>query len=310
MLDGSRADRRRTSGLFRIISAAIDVVAIAVASVCVVAVLPALLPQLDARLDLLANGVALLAPCGLLALLVVFASRRSRVVIAIWALALLAPSLVIASDMIRGLSFPASKADTAPRIKVISANLWSANPDPAPFLEMVSREQPDVLFLQEAFGLWKPVLEAMAPRYRFVAGCTYPNECNAVVMSGLTRVGDSWPLTSSYAVARLALPDRFGGGAFEVMSVHLSRPPPMTPQRNEIDAMIEITRAFGASAFVAGDFNATPWTGAMRRLDEDLGLDRRTRALFSWPTPLPVAPVDNIYAGCTNASSKASDLFK
>ena len=59
---------------------------------------------------------------------------------------------------------------------------------------------------------------------------------------------------------------------------------------------------------LAGDFNLTPWTFALRRMDVQFGLTRRTRALATWPNrlpshdnpalmPFPILPIDQIYAG-------------
>ena len=38
---------------------------------------------------------------------------------------------------------------------------------------------------------------------------------------------------------------------------------------------------------VAGDFNSTPWSFSLRRQDRWFGLERRTRALPSWPAANP-----------------------
>jgi endonuclease/exonuclease/phosphatase (EEP) superfamily protein YafD len=290
-------DKARTPWPPRVAGFILDAVAVTVTAFCVVSVLPAFLPMLDPRLDLLANGVPLFAVVALAVLAIVIVSRRHTAVIAVTIAGLLAPSLLMASDMVRGLAWGDTASTNAQRIKIVSANLWSSNESPRAFLEMLAREQPEILFLQEAYGMWKPALDALAPTYRFVAGCTYPNECNAVVFSNLTKVGDITPLASPYVTARLELPDRLGGGFIEVMSVHLTRPPPMAPQRDQMTEIIATANSFGPSSFIAGDFNATPWTGALRYLDNNLGLVRRTGALFSWPTPLPVAPIDHIYAG-------------
>ncbi len=64
------------------------------------------------------------------------------------------------------------------------------------------------------------------------------------------------------------------------------------------------------AAILAGDFNAAPWSFALRRQDaalQNLGLARLTRALFTWPTPrfrrfalpspVPLLPIDHVYAG-------------
>jgi endonuclease/exonuclease/phosphatase (EEP) superfamily protein YafD len=61
------------------------------------------------------------------------------------------------------------------------------------------------------------------------------------------------------------------------------------------------------SLIVAGDFNSTPWSFSLRRQDAEFGLERRTRALFTFPvqpysryklrSPFPLFPIDQIYAG-------------
>jgi endonuclease/exonuclease/phosphatase (EEP) superfamily protein YafD len=58
---------------------------------------------------------------------------------------------------------------------------------------------------------------------------------------------------------------------------------------------------------VAGDLNSTPWSFTRRDEDRRFGLERRTRALFSWPAqefsrrrlrvPFPFLPIDHVYAG-------------
>jgi endonuclease/exonuclease/phosphatase (EEP) superfamily protein YafD len=58
---------------------------------------------------------------------------------------------------------------------------------------------------------------------------------------------------------------------------------------------------------LAGDFNLTPWSFTLRRIDRQWGLERRDQALFSWPArlgdrarwawPIPALPLDHVYAG-------------
>ena len=58
---------------------------------------------------------------------------------------------------------------------------------------------------------------------------------------------------------------------------------------------------------LAGDFNSTPWSFSRRREDAMFGLERRTKALFSWPAgevsrhrikvPFPFLAIDHVYAG-------------
>ena len=58
---------------------------------------------------------------------------------------------------------------------------------------------------------------------------------------------------------------------------------------------------------LVGDFNLTPWSFALRRIDAQLSLSRRSHGVASWPhrlpalggawCPAPFLPIDQIYAG-------------
>ena len=259
--------------------------------------LAALFSILAPSFDQVANLAPLLACAALVCFGTALSVGSSKSCLAAALLGFFAPIGLMAPDVVAAIQESASGPSVAPQLKVISANLWSLNHDYKGLEAMVAAEAPDILIVQEAFGGWKLELERLAPTYHIVAGCTYDNECNAVVLSKLKKLCDIATPKSWSATLQLELPERFGGGAFEVMSVHLSRPPPILPQRLQIEELISVAGSFGSRAFIAGDFNATPWSSSIRRLDRALALERRSRALFSWPKPFPIAPVDHVYAG-------------
>jgi len=91
-----------------------------------------------------------------------------------------------------------------------------------------------------------------------------------------------WPRLPTFA--RASFPAE--GGAFSVVSVHLDRPTE-PGQVSQIAAFNELLAHYTPDRLiVAGDFNLTPWSFALRRLDAQFGLERRDRALFSWPARL------------------------
>jgi endonuclease/exonuclease/phosphatase (EEP) superfamily protein YafD len=106
---------------------------------------------------------------------------------------------------------------------------------------------------------------------------------------------------------RLELPPRFGGGAVDVLGVHLTRPDSRSAARRQLAQIAALSEVLAPSVLVAGDFNATPWSG-LRAIDEVMPARRRTRTMFTWPTPAraftrlrlrapaALAPIDHIYA--------------
>jgi endonuclease/exonuclease/phosphatase (EEP) superfamily protein YafD len=95
------------------------------------------------------------------------------------------------------------------------------------------------------------------------------------------------------------------GGPFTVVGMHAYWPFPGGLQRSQTDALAKIIGGLSKDRMiVTGDFNSTPWSFALRRQDRLFALERRTRALPSWPARtlkgkalFPLLPIDHVYAG-------------
>ena len=97
-------------------------------------------------------------------------------------------------------------------------------------------------------------------------------------------------------------------GGYTVMGGHLTWPIPPGRQQAGARQFAEMAGHFPKPRLiVAGDFNSTPWSHTLRRIDRAFGLERRDRADFSWPVdrvsrfrlsaPFPFLPIDHLYAG-------------
>jgi endonuclease/exonuclease/phosphatase (EEP) superfamily protein YafD len=191
-------------------------------------------------------------------------------------------------------------------LKVLTANVRSANNNHAWFLDYVRREQPDVVVVVEAYRYWMQSFESLAPQYRVAGGCALLHECDVVILTTLAPGRDQPPPQSARVLASLILPEELGGATFQVLGLHLSRPKPGATLRPDLDEAIAAAQKLGPMDIVAGDFNATPWGAALRRFDTNVPVARHTRWLPTWPATLeswdleglvPVAPIDHIYAG-------------
>jgi len=99
-----------------------------------------------------------------------------------------------------------------------------------------------------------------------------------------------------------------GKEAYSVIGIHYARPTTSDMQHRQMQRFEDVVSDFDkGNVIVAGDMNLTPWSFALRRQDARLGLERRTRALFTWPvaafsrwnlkSPIPLLPIDQVYAG-------------
>lgn len=287
-----RARRRRSaaSGFLRIVVGG-------AATLATIGSLLALLSYLDPQFDLVANFAPMLLALALVTLIAAIVVGRALVLVIVATTGVFASGWLVAPDLIASLARPWTPSQQGPTLKIISANLLTSNLDGSAFEDMVRREKPDILILQESFGYWRTRLQRLAQDYPTQAGCADPSECQTVILSRLQSAGLLQPQNSTFVAVRLVLPPRFGRGTLEAVSVHLSRPPPMAPQLEQLEELRALSPSLSSRAILAGDFNATPWTSAIRKLDKSLPLERHTRALFSWPAPFPVAPVDHLYAG-------------
>jgi len=193
-------------------------------------------------------------------------------------------------------------------LKIVSFNVWKSNQDPSATAAWILREDPDVIILADAAGKGQLVADDLHARYPYGVRCARWN-CSTLLLSKQPSVragglahGDP-ENRQGLSAAWATFVD--SEGEFTVIAVHMPRPWPYgtqaTQQRLLIDDVAQMDRR---RMIVAGDFNATPWSFALQRMDRGLGLPRRTRAVFTWPARLPhgmqaispILPIDQVYA--------------
>jgi endonuclease/exonuclease/phosphatase (EEP) superfamily protein YafD len=198
---------------------------------------------------------------------------------------------------------PSVAAGASRELTLIQFNAWDENADVASTADWIVAQKPDVVVMQEVHP---PIRDAMIRHgFQFQRGLAHtglflrlaPEPAPFMVPK------DAWKKLPDFARATFPA----DGGAFTVIAVHLVWP--TRPfQRSTMTALLELLRRYPADRLiVTGDFNLTPWAFTLRDFDRGLGLERRDRALFSWPArltptarrswPAPLLPIDHVYAG-------------
>ena len=233
--------------------------------------------------------------------------KAARATLAGAVLAALAPAFLMAPELMAAARPATRPAQSAPTLTLLTINLWSANQRLDAVDALIRSEQPDIIVAQEAWAPWKRYLEGLAPEYAVHVGCRYDSDCNIVSLSRLRLIEVIAPPDHGMTAVRLELPPRFGGGAVDVLGVHLTRPNSCSAAGRQLEQIAALSDTLAPSVLAAGDFNATPWS-RLRTLDEAIPATRRTRAMFTWPTPAraftplrlrapaALAPIDHIYA--------------
>jgi endonuclease/exonuclease/phosphatase (EEP) superfamily protein YafD len=188
-------------------------------------------------------------------------------------------------------------------LKVVSFNVLNdnrANPDKV--RDFLIAQDADFIFLLEAKGFVsasggpEAVARQLGAIYPYRSGCEPGRKCSLVLLS-------KHPLRS---VRRPSLPlgyNRFviaesdvRGRAVTLVGMHLSKPSKRGRQARQLAVIGDIVKDLPRPLILAGDFNAAPWSMAMRRFLAKTGLAYSYGYHPTWPVWLRAIgfPIDHI----------------
>ncbi|MBV8683325.1 MAG: endonuclease/exonuclease/phosphatase family protein [Caulobacteraceae bacterium] len=203
-----------------------------------------------------------------------------------------------------------SRRRAAPRpgrtIKVIQLNLWRWNVDADKTVAWLAAQDADIVVVQEVIDRAAGIPAALAQAYPHQVQIRTGTQIlsRLPILEHAAHRARSTRTHSTGAWARLDHPF----GPFDVFGFQATWPiPPGLQQRDSADIADLLNSFDRRTLIVCGDFNSTPWSAGLRRQDRLFGLERRSRALLTWPvqpytkfrltSPLPFLALDHIYAG-------------
>ncbi len=262
------------------------------------------------KLDALTHAAPIWLTCGLAGLALAAAVSRDserKALAGIGLVGVVAILVLMAPELVSTLHRPDKPAKSASTLRVIQFNLWAENHDPEGTAAWLLKQNADVVITEESGGRSWPVLRALKKVYPYHIACRAKYGCD-------TRIYSRWPIVAEHgfyedgegligAWATLRHPR----GDFTVVGNHFVWPIPAGQWQAQSRTLARKLKPFPKDTLiVTGDFNSTPWSWSLRRQDKALGLERRTRALASWPSgafsrlakaPFPILPIDQVYAG-------------
>jgi endonuclease/exonuclease/phosphatase (EEP) superfamily protein YafD len=191
------------------------------------------------------------------------------------------------------------------RLRVIQINIGGRGvKDPDRIAAWLAAQHPDVIMVDDVVPPIRAAIERQGFHWRRGTAWTGIASREPLLPAPFPFSAKDWKEMPDLARARLATPD----GAADIIATHLIRPFRGTGERDPRVAVARLAnladRYEGDRLIIGGDFNLAPWSFRLRRLDDRLGLDRRDRADFTWPArlfggdwPIPVLPLDHLYAG-------------
>lgn len=268
-----------------------------VATVAVwLALLAGLLGRVAWPLDLFAHfRVQYAALFALLACLLLLLRRRWLAVTAAFGCAV---SLVPLLPYLVGGPVPVATATTAVReetFRVLSFNVWFRNPDMARVANYIEKSQADAVVLLELTPPQAKALLPLLPSYPHFH--IEPSRMGAAVFTKWpVLAAESVPLAQGGAIAARLMLD-WRGTPVDVLGVHLNWPlgPHSSALRNqELDALVQHSKARQGPLIVAGDLNLTPWSRYFSDALQESGLQDAARGFGltrSWPAQFAPAGI-------------------
>lgn len=273
---------------------------------CAVAALIAQAGRVQPRLDILSH----FAPFWLTGAVVATAygvwlapPRLRTTFLTLGGVGVVAAGALILPELLRPMSRRAA-ADAPHQIKLIQFNVWSRNTNIEDTAQWIVDQDPDVVVVEEASPT---IREALLKRHAYHVVC--PN-CQVMIFSKRPPIDTGTPATPEGSprppIARGLY--RSAAGDFTVVGAHYTWPTQGSIQQQQGQTLAQILDLYPKAAMIlSGDFNSTPWSFSRRREDRLFGLERRTKALFSWPAgeaashrvkaPFPFLAIDHVYAG-------------
>lgn len=247
-----------------------------------------------APLDVVNHVQLVLLPLTLVGLVLALAIFRRQplrgMLIALAATGFLASVTVTMPEFVAALTAPPPVAAPGPTIRLMSFNIYANNRHLDLVTEPVIAADPDILLVQEYWRDFRPRLEGpLGELFPYSVRCQGDRRAFIALFSRLPfTIAPGHDCVDDIAhggrVARISvtMTDR-DGKPFTVMTTHLDWPLPPARQRLQFAQLSQAVAAVSGPLILAGDFNSTPFSGALRGFVAETGLARHTLLMPTWP---------------------------
>lgn len=150
-----------------------------------------------------------------------------------------------------------------PVYRLIQINLRWNHPEPERVVELLRRERPDIVTLEEVSPMWAAKLAELNSEYPYQLICR-PNRFGSAILSTRPFVGGGKHGCHGRDLMATASVD-FGSTNVDIGAIHLHWPWPYTQPR-QIPQLAGHVSALDETAILAGDFNAATWSHAVAQL--------------------------------------------
>jgi endonuclease/exonuclease/phosphatase (EEP) superfamily protein YafD len=194
---------------------------------------------------------------------------REAAMVLLLSLSAFATTLGVSQAFLSGAARAGGAETNNALYSLIQLNLRYDNSDPAEVLRMVAREKPDIITVEEVSGQWQEKLKLLEGRYPYSQYCRRTGGWGVAILSRRPFVEGSRSGCVGGGIMAFARFD-LGGAPLSVVALHLPWPWPFNQPGNISFIAPHLANQEGP-LIVAGDFNAAPWSNAVRRVEAITG---------------------------------------
>ena len=225
-------------------------------------------PAIDSLSHFRMHLVALSLLCALPLLL---SKRWRRTAMPIIAAALLVSAVTVGPLLSNGgIRAAAAPGGSAP-YRLLQSNLRFDNSEPDRLFELIAQAKPDVVTLQEVSKDWIARLSVLNEQYRHRVICERESRLGGVAILSRHPIKTDSAACLDDGLLAIATVE-VDGRQVDMAALHLHWPWPYD-QHAQVDWNARDLSQLGATALLAGDFNAAPWSNTTRMLAAGGGLE-------------------------------------
>ena len=194
-----------------------------------------------------------------------------------------------------------------PELRVMFANAQRRNDDYDALVAEITHFGPDIVVVAEATDAWAAALGGLSESYPYIISVPRQHAFGMVLLSRFPPMDNNsaevvlLPTTASWETGPpVAIVARIETEAGPVTVAGLHPYPPLVGdfyvvRNQQMDLLADVIAQQTPPVIAVGDFNATPWSPALRSFMDATGLGG-PNILATWPTALGLAglPIDHI----------------
>lgn len=187
-------------------------------------------------------------------------------------------------------------------LKVMIANVYTENVNHHKLINLVVKEEPDILVLQEVDANWQRSLTALQTSFPHKIVRARDDNFGIALYSKFQPVTESVTNWGEIDIPSIESQFNIDGDVFHVLATHPL--PPISAvhygyRNKQLNDVANRAKQIRGAKILLGDLNITTWSSDYHKLEQDTGLKNARNGfgiLPTWPTQIPLLmiPIDHI----------------